>query len=60
MKLSPERLEAVTQKAEDAFWSVIVAEFPEATSGDLSPLTTIRMIEAMKAAVSEWVWANCP
>lgn len=36
-------IEALTDKALDAFWQVVVQELPHATTGDLSPLTTIQL-----------------
>ena len=53
-------LESITDLALDAFWDVIVNRFPEATTGDLSPLTTFALDQAAEAAVEEWVWANVP
>jgi hypothetical protein len=44
----------------DAFWEVVVQRFPQAETGDLSPLTTHRFHEAAEAAIEEWVWANVP
>ena len=60
MILSNEQLEAATQKALDAFWATIVAEFPEAKTGGLSPFTSCRLFQEAESAVNEWVWANCP
>jgi hypothetical protein len=53
-------LRSVTEKAMHAFWDVVVEHFPEAESGDLSPLTTLRFGQAAENAVAEWVWANVP
>jgi hypothetical protein len=54
------QLRSVTEAALDAFWQLIVQRYPEAETGDLSPLTTIRLDEAARVAVEEWVWANVP
>jgi hypothetical protein len=54
------RLRSVTEEAMDAFWQVVVQHFPQAKTGDLSPLTTHHFNEAAKVAVEEWVWANVP
>jgi hypothetical protein len=51
-------VETLTDKALDAFWQVIVEEFPKATTGDLSPLATFHLSQAAEAAVLEWIWAN--
>ncbi len=42
----------------DAFWEVIVRHFPEATTGDLSPLTTFHLEQASEAAIEEWIRYN--
>lgn len=53
-------LRSVTDEALEAFWQVIVKRYPQATTGDLSPLTTIRLDQAAEVAIAEWVWANVP
>lgn len=55
-----ELLRSVADEAMDAFWEVVVQRFPQAETGDLSPLTTHRFHEAAEAAIEEWVWANVP
>lgn len=47
------------QAAEDAFWASIVASYPEAKSGDLSPYQSIRVILRMREALIEWLEFNC-
>jgi hypothetical protein len=51
-------IETITDKALDAFWAVIVEEFPTATTGDLSPLATFHLSQAAEAAVREWIANN--
>lgn len=51
-------MHSVADQALDGFWQVVVQQFPEATTGDLSPLTTHRLTVAAEVAVTEWVWAN--
>jgi len=51
-------LEAVVEDALRAFWEVIARRFPEAETGDLSPLTSISLGTAAETAVREWVWCN--
>ena len=51
-------LRTVLQEADDAFWEVIVKRFPQATSGDLSPWATVRLREAQREAVEEWITNN--
>jgi len=52
------RLAAAIESAEAAFWADIVANYPEATSGDLSPTETIKLETAMRSAVTEWLMFN--
>ena len=51
-------IESLTDKALDAFWQVIVERFPEASSGDLSPSTTLTLSMAARDAIAEWVSYN--
>ena len=53
-------LRTLTQEADDAFWQVVVRQYPQAKTGDLSPLTTFALHQAEEEAVKEWVWANVP
>lgn len=53
-------LRSVTDEALEAFWQVVVKRYPQAETGDLSPLTTIRLDKAAEVAIEEWVWANVP
>jgi len=48
------------EEAIDAFWSVVVKHYPEAKTGDLSPETTIGLVNAAERAVEEWVEYNVP
>jgi hypothetical protein len=43
-----------TQHADDAFWATMVRLFPEVKVGELDPLTTGRLGEAERHAVTEW------
>lgn len=53
-----QRITAAAEKAQQAFWSVIAAEFPEATTGDLSPEVSSRLDAAIANAVESWVMWN--
>ncbi len=53
-------LPTLTDKALEAFWQVVVDHFPEATTGDRSPLTTFALEVAAENAVEEWIFANVP
>jgi hypothetical protein len=46
------------EAALDQFWECIANKFPAATTGDLSPLTSIRLSDAAQKAVQEWIAAN--
>lgn len=48
----------LTDAALDAFWDVIVKRFPQATTGDLSPLTTFQLSQAAETAIIEWIFYN--
>lgn len=48
------------EEALNAFWDVIVKRYPEARTGDLSPLTTMRLDEVARIAVDEWICSNVP
>lgn len=58
--LTTEELSDITNDAFDAFWEVVVRRFPESKSGDLSPLTSVRLTLAAEHAVKEWIALNCP
>jgi hypothetical protein len=48
----------LADEALDAFWQVIVRHFPQATTGDLSPLATLHLGQAAEAAIEEWIGYN--
>lgn len=50
----------LTEKALDAFWAVIVHEYPEAQTGDLSFERTVKLRLAAEAAIGEWIENNVP
>jgi hypothetical protein len=51
-------LQAAIEEAEIAFWDVIVKRFPQAQTGDLSPLATFQLSQAQEQAVKEWIDNN--
>ena len=53
-------LESLAQEAQDAFWEVVVRRYPQAKTGDLSPLTTLQLDRAAEYAIEEWVDNNVP
>ena len=50
----------LVQEGLDAFWDVIAQKFPEAKTGDLSPLTTLQLDQAAETAIHEWIESNVP
>lgn len=54
------RTAMATANADTALWEAVMKVFPEAKSGDLSPLVTHRLTEALRTAVAEWVYYNVP
>jgi hypothetical protein len=50
----------ITDEALAAFWAVVADRHPQATSGDLSPWTTITLKTIAEAAVTEWIANNVP
>lgn len=52
------KINELTQDALDAFWEVIAKQFPNAKSGDLSPLVSFHLTQAAESAVRAWVSAN--
>lgn len=53
-------ISALVDEALDDFWDTVARHFPDATTGDLSPWTTIRLDLAAKAAIEEWIFNNVP
>jgi hypothetical protein len=51
-------LDSLTETALDAFWQVVVDQFPQAISGDLSPWATIQLETRAKAAIRAWIANN--
>lgn len=57
-KLDEGRLRNVAIAAEDAFWEEVVKQLPEIETGDLDPITCVRLSEMMKDAIKEWYATN--
>jgi hypothetical protein len=53
-------LRSVIDDAEQAFWHAVAERFPQATSGDLSPLTVARLTIVAQEAIAEWIDLNVP
>jgi hypothetical protein len=51
-------LEALVEKATDAFWDVVVRHYPDAESGDLSPERTIAFHALSGEVIREWIRNN--
>lgn len=50
----------LTEQAGLKFWDVVAKAFPAAHTGDLDPMTTIRLDTAMGEAVRQWIENNVP
>jgi len=55
-----EKLHTTVGRAFDAFWAVVAATYPEATTGDLSFEVDLPLQQAGVAALKEWVETNVP
>ena len=53
-------IRTLTNEALEAFWRVVAEHFPQAETGDLSPLADITLQTAAEAAVEEWIANNVP
>ena len=58
MSTQSKEMRNLLYRAFDAFWNVIVAEYPQATTGDLSPFAEVRLHIAAEEAVAEWIEYN--
>ena len=58
--MQTEHMRTVTDEALEAFWQVVARRYPQAESGDLSPLATVRLQEAAQVAIDEWIQSNVP
>lgn len=58
--MTKEELSKLLDNALIAFWQVVVDQYPEAESGDLSPWQTVRLELAAEAAIKEWIGNNVP
>ena len=54
------RIEEAVEKASFAFWAAFAAEFPEITTGDLTPGASFGFDQAVMSAAREWVEVNSP
>ena len=52
------RMNDVIDDAEWAFWAIVAKAYPEAQSGDLSPMATIEFNAAIVTAVTHWLELN--
>jgi hypothetical protein len=52
-------IDKLVEAAMDAFWESVANEYPEATTGDMSPLAEIAFENAARSAVVEWIANNC-
>lgn len=52
------RIEAAVQSAGQDFWAAIAEEFPEITTGDLGPGSSMKFYEACVSVVRDWLRSN--
>lgn len=52
--------ETTARIASEAFWAVVAALHPTATTGDLGPVQTSRFTRVTESAVEEWLALNDP
>jgi hypothetical protein len=50
----------IATDALDAFWEVVASRFPDAKTGDLSPLRDQALTVAATDAIEEWIANNVP
>ncbi|PQO47410.1 hypothetical protein [Blastopirellula marina] len=53
-------IEDLIDIAEKAFWQVIAEQNPQCTTGDLSPITKLRLRQVASESVKEWLHLNAP
>jgi len=54
------KIDDVVDEAQEAFWAVIARQYPQCTSGDITPADTMLLIRAMTPVVKRWVEYNTP
>jgi hypothetical protein len=60
MSASEDRVQQALERAGEAFWTAFAREFPEVTTGDLDPLSTVAFDDAVERAARAWLDANWP
>lgn len=55
-----EKLREVAREAAEAFWAKVAERYPEAKTGELDVITTVRLDNVMREAVMRWVKYNVP
>lgn len=51
-------ISSLAEEALHTVWEIAVRHYPEAKTGDLSPLTSFALTQAAEAAIAEWVDNN--
>jgi hypothetical protein len=51
-------IEVVIHDALTAFWEAVVRHYPQAVTGDLSPLATMQLSVSAENAIEEWIDNN--
>lgn len=52
------RRERASIHALDAFWTAVAQQFPDASAGDMDPVSLMRFDDAARDIVKEWVHNN--
>jgi len=54
------KIDEVVEDAQHAFWAVVARQYPQCTSGDITPKDTMLLLHAMTEVVERWVEYNTP
>lgn len=58
--MDPDESDQVAALAVQSFWETVVKYYPEAKTGDLSPIRTGQFDDLSRQVVKEWVSNNLP
>lgn len=58
MTISTDQLRQLTDEALESFWQAICRNYPDTSTGDLSPGMTIDLQIAAERAIREWIFNN--
>jgi hypothetical protein len=58
--IEDENLNRVVDAAQEKFWEVVASMHPEIKTGDLDPMSVVKLESAMAEAIAKWVMINKP